>query len=196
MSTPSLNQVPRSSPSRSPTPASASPRRSKRSFSKRFSRPTPAPAANTAARGLGWRSAESSPTCWVANCNCEAHPASAAPSLYICRWSTSAPRCLRAASRRARCPLRARARPRLEWPTPRPSRSPTIRADLHPGDSSLLIIEDDPHYARVLVDLAHDNGFKCWCRHGARMGWSSLAITDRLPSRWTYSCPTCWAGRC
>jgi HAMP domain-containing protein/signal transduction histidine kinase/DNA-binding response OmpR family regulator len=34
------------------------------------------------------------------------------------------------------------------------------RADIHPGDSSLLIIEDDPHYARVLVDLAHDNGFK------------------------------------
>ena len=24
----------------------------------------------------------------------------------------------------------------------------------------LLIVEDDPHYARVLVDLAHDNGFK------------------------------------
>ncbi|HWZ90725.1 MAG TPA: response regulator, partial [Polyangiaceae bacterium] len=34
------------------------------------------------------------------------------------------------------------------------------RGDLHPGDSSLLIIEDDPHYARVLVDLAHDKGFK------------------------------------
>ncbi len=34
------------------------------------------------------------------------------------------------------------------------------RADLHPGDSTLLIIEDDPHYARVLVDLAHDSGFK------------------------------------
>ena len=34
------------------------------------------------------------------------------------------------------------------------------RTDLQPGDSSLLIIEDDPHYARVLVDLAHDRGFK------------------------------------
>jgi CheY-like chemotaxis protein/signal transduction histidine kinase/HAMP domain-containing protein len=34
------------------------------------------------------------------------------------------------------------------------------RADLHPGDSSLLIIEDDPHYARVLADLARDKGFK------------------------------------
>jgi len=34
------------------------------------------------------------------------------------------------------------------------------RADLHPGDSSLLIVEDDPHYARVLADLARDKGFK------------------------------------
>ncbi|MGE5147433.1 MAG: ATP-binding protein, partial [Candidatus Eiseniibacteriota bacterium] len=31
---------------------------------------------------------------------------------------------------------------------------------IEPGDSVLLIVEDDPHYARILVDLAHDNGFK------------------------------------
>src|SRR6202030_2044094 len=24
----------------------------------------------------------------------------------------------------------------------------------------LLIVEDDPHYARIMVDLAHDQGFK------------------------------------
>jgi CheY-like chemotaxis protein/HAMP domain-containing protein len=41
-----------------------------------------------------------------------------------------------------------------------PEMIPDDRADLHPGDSSLLIIEDDPHYARVLADLARDNGFK------------------------------------
>ncbi len=29
-----------------------------------------------------------------------------------------------------------------------------------PGDPVLLIIEDDPHYARVLLGLAHDKGFK------------------------------------
>ncbi|RXT16658.1 MULTISPECIES: HAMP domain-containing protein [unclassified Bosea (in: a-proteobacteria)] len=29
-----------------------------------------------------------------------------------------------------------------------------------PGDAVLLIVEDDPHYASVLVDLARDNGFK------------------------------------
>jgi CheY-like chemotaxis protein len=34
------------------------------------------------------------------------------------------------------------------------------RADIQPGETTLLIVEDDPHYARVLVDLAHDTGFK------------------------------------
>ncbi|GAC1536314.1 MAG: hypothetical protein NVS2B4_16680 [Ramlibacter sp.] len=34
------------------------------------------------------------------------------------------------------------------------------RADLQRGDTVLLIVEDDPHYARVIMDLAHDSGFK------------------------------------
>jgi HAMP domain-containing protein/CheY-like chemotaxis protein/GAF domain-containing protein len=34
------------------------------------------------------------------------------------------------------------------------------RAQLGPDDPSILVVEDDPHYARVLVDLAHDQGFK------------------------------------
>ncbi len=37
---------------------------------------------------------------------------------------------------------------------------PDDRHALAPGDQVLLIVEDDPHYARVMVDLAHDNGFK------------------------------------
>ena len=37
---------------------------------------------------------------------------------------------------------------------------PDDRLDLEPGDAILLIVEDDPHYARVLVDLARDKGFK------------------------------------
>jgi len=37
---------------------------------------------------------------------------------------------------------------------------PDDRLTLKPGDTILLIVEDDPHYARVLVDLAHDKGFK------------------------------------
>ncbi|MDU0946743.1 MAG: ATP-binding protein, partial [Anaerococcus vaginalis] len=34
------------------------------------------------------------------------------------------------------------------------------RLELAPGDTTLLIVEDDPHYARVLIDLARDKGFK------------------------------------
>jgi CheY-like chemotaxis protein/HAMP domain-containing protein len=34
------------------------------------------------------------------------------------------------------------------------------RGEINPGDAVLLIVEDDPHYARVLVDLARDSGFK------------------------------------
>jgi CheY-like chemotaxis protein/HAMP domain-containing protein len=46
-----------------------------------------------------------------------------------------------------------------------PEMVPDDRADLHPGDSSLLIVEDDPHYARVLADLARDRGFKVLVAH-------------------------------
>ncbi|HKW13194.1 MAG TPA: response regulator, partial [Candidatus Krumholzibacteria bacterium] len=41
-----------------------------------------------------------------------------------------------------------------------PELIPDDRAELQPGDACLLIVEDDPHYARVLVDLARDRGFK------------------------------------
>jgi CheY-like chemotaxis protein/signal transduction histidine kinase len=37
---------------------------------------------------------------------------------------------------------------------------PDDRLNLNAGDTILLIVEDDPHYARVLIDLARDKGFK------------------------------------
>ncbi|MGB7076207.1 MAG: HAMP domain-containing protein [Xanthobacteraceae bacterium] len=37
---------------------------------------------------------------------------------------------------------------------------PDDRMDIAAGDAILLIVEDDPHYARILVDLARDKGFK------------------------------------
>ncbi|HET8920149.1 MAG TPA: HAMP domain-containing protein, partial [Xanthobacteraceae bacterium] len=37
---------------------------------------------------------------------------------------------------------------------------PDDRMDIQSGDAILLIVEDDPHYARILVDLARDKGFK------------------------------------
>jgi CheY-like chemotaxis protein len=37
---------------------------------------------------------------------------------------------------------------------------PDDRLEIQPGDSILLVVEDDPHYARVILDLARDQGFK------------------------------------
>ena len=37
---------------------------------------------------------------------------------------------------------------------------PDDRVDVQPGDPILLIVEDDPHYARILIDLAREKGFK------------------------------------
>jgi CheY-like chemotaxis protein/signal transduction histidine kinase/HAMP domain-containing protein len=37
---------------------------------------------------------------------------------------------------------------------------PDDRESIEPGEAVLLIVEDDPHYARILVDLARGRGFK------------------------------------
>jgi CheY-like chemotaxis protein/two-component sensor histidine kinase len=37
---------------------------------------------------------------------------------------------------------------------------PDDRLEIEPGDATLLIVEDDPRYARILVDLARDKGLK------------------------------------
>ena len=37
---------------------------------------------------------------------------------------------------------------------------PDDRLAIVPGDTILLIVEDDPHYARVAMELARDKGFK------------------------------------
>jgi CheY-like chemotaxis protein len=50
---------------------------------------------------------------------------------------------------------------------------PDDRAALQPGDTTLLIVEDDPHYARILTDLAHDAGFKVLV---AMRGGDALAL--------------------
>jgi len=47
------------------------------------------------------------------------------------------------------------------------------RDNLQPGDSILLIVEDDPHYARILCDLARDKGFKVLA---ASRGAAALAL--------------------
>ena len=49
----------------------------------------------------------------------------------------------------------------LAAPPERPAEViPDDRLDIMPGDTILLVVEDDPHYARVVMDLARDQGFK------------------------------------
>ncbi|MGE0551633.1 MAG: HAMP domain-containing protein, partial [Kofleriaceae bacterium] len=64
--------------------------------------------------------------------------------------------------------------PRIE---PVPEQVPDDRAEIHPDDHSLLIVEDDPHYARVLVDLARDAGFKTLV---ASRGTDALALANEF----------------
>src|SRR5256885_3038035 len=47
------------------------------------------------------------------------------------------------------------------------------RQNLRPEDAILLIVEDDPHYARVLRDLSRDKGFKVLIAH---RGTDALAL--------------------
>ncbi|MBO0736452.1 MAG: response regulator [Alphaproteobacteria bacterium] len=60
----------------------------------------------------------------------------------------------------------------LAFPSPA-EQNPDDRARLQPGDAILLIVEDDPHYARVLTDLARDAGFKVLMATG---GADALAL--------------------
>jgi HAMP domain-containing protein/signal transduction histidine kinase/CheY-like chemotaxis protein len=57
------------------------------------------------------------------------------------------------------------------------------RDRIQPGDVSLLIVEDDPHYARVLMGLARDKGFKALV---ALRGKQALDLAfEYLPSAMT-----------
>jgi HAMP domain-containing protein/CheY-like chemotaxis protein/signal transduction histidine kinase len=51
------------------------------------------------------------------------------------------------------------------------------RNDLGPDDAILLVVEDDPHYARVMVDLARDAGFKVLV---AMRGAEALALARQF----------------
>jgi CheY-like chemotaxis protein len=65
----------------------------------------------------------------------------------------------------------------LRLPAVRPERPaeivPDDRETLQPGEASLLVVEDDPHYARILVDLVHDHGLKALV---AARGADALAL--------------------
>jgi CheY-like chemotaxis protein len=51
------------------------------------------------------------------------------------------------------------------------------RASIETGDPTLLVVEDDPHYARILVDLAHGQGLKALV---APKGADALALAQEF----------------
>ncbi|CAM9919198.1 unnamed protein product, partial [Phaeothamnion confervicola] len=55
---------------------------------------------------------------------------------------------------------------------------PDDRDDIAPEDRTLLIVEDDPHYARILVDLSRDAGFKALV---AATGTEALELAQEFP---------------
>ncbi|MGH7452626.1 MAG: response regulator, partial [bacterium] len=57
-------------------------------------------------------------------------------------------------------PSKAATAPVVALPAPQPEAIPDDRNTLQPSEPSVLIVEDDPHYARVLLGLVRDKGFK------------------------------------
>ncbi|MGH8241980.1 MAG: response regulator [Steroidobacteraceae bacterium] len=66
--------------------------------------------------------------------------------------------------------------PQAALPAPRLEQIPDDRAEIRAGDAVLLIVEDDAHYAGVLLGLARDHGFKCLV---ARTGADGLALARK-----------------
>ncbi len=60
-----------------------------------------------------------------------------------------------------RSSLRLRYEPNVPRPSERPVEAiPDDRENLRPGDFVLLVVEDDPQYARIMLDLGRESGFK------------------------------------
>jgi CheY-like chemotaxis protein len=63
-------------------------------------------------------------------------------------------------------------------PAPRPETVADDRESIGPDDPVLLIVEDDPSYARILLDLARQQGFQGLV---AARGADALALVQRYP---------------
>jgi HAMP domain-containing protein/signal transduction histidine kinase/DNA-binding response OmpR family regulator len=61
-------------------------------------------------------------------------------------------------------------------PVARAEEIPDDRESIGPDDPVLLIVEDDPHYARILLSLARDRGFKALL---ARTGADALSLARK-----------------
>ena len=112
-------------------------------------------------RVWAWRSAANWRTCSAAKFSCAARPDEGStftlylPQTYVGPSTASGvagTRTASAAARHSRLP---------RWSAERPDEQfRTTATTCSPDDAVLLIVEDDPHYARVLCDLARDKGFK------------------------------------
>src|SRR5262249_35120002 len=83
---------------------------------------------------------------------------------------------MRVAAKQAGAHTTAAAMPSVAVDRP-PEQIPDDRFSIEPGDSILLIVEDDPHYARIIVDLARDKGFKVLV---AIRGADALALAQQF----------------
>ena len=69
------------------------------------------------------------------------------------------------------------------------------RMEIEEGDRVVLIVEDDPTFANILMDLAHEKGFKCLVATSGgvalalahKYGLAAITLDIRLPDRdgWT-----------
>ena len=191
----SLIRPPESSLSKSPTPASAFRRRSKRSSSRHSSRPMHRPAANTAAPASALPSAANWPACSAVKSICAACRVPARPSRSICRLNMSVPT-PRSTPPRLPAPRRLRIRASTSSRSALSSRSPTTGWTSRPAtpfSSSSRTIRTMP--ASWSIWRATRALRRCW-RCAATMRSTSPSNISRPRSRSTYSCPTCWAGTC
>ncbi len=61
-------------------------------------------------------------------------------------------------------------------PVARTEEIPDDRETVEPGDLTLLVVEDDPHYGRILLNLARDRGFKVIV---AKTGADALSLANK-----------------
>ncbi len=98
------------------------------------------------------------------------------PLLYMgAAYSRNAPQRQQAPRADGEAPAPAPFQP-IVLPAPRPEEVPDDRESLQPDDTVLLIVEDDPHYAKVLVDLARARDFKALV---AKTGADALALARK-----------------